>query len=96
MRNSLVRITQGCTMVRNLWKGKRWFRVVVLSVTCLGFYSSGVNTGHQEMDPRHTGGPGATVSEEQLRGHWDGVLTLQNGDSFCLVGWPCEDAGLDK
>jgi len=95
MGNTRVRIAQAWGTFRTAYKSRKWVRVATAALVCLGFYSGGVSQGHKETDPRTTGGPGATVTEDQLRGKWDGVLTTKDGRGFCMVGWPCEDSGLD-
>jgi hypothetical protein len=95
MNISVGRIAQGASRVRSTFKAKKWVRVTAAVVVALGMYTAGEGQGRKQMDPRHTGGPGSTVTEQQLQGRWDGVLTDASGNSFCLRGWPCEDAGLD-
>jgi hypothetical protein len=82
--------------VRSTWRSKKWLRVTGYLVLCFGLYSAGHSQGERTSDPRTKGGPGNTYQLEQLEGKWDGIGSLPNGTTFCLVGFPCEDAGLDK
>jgi hypothetical protein len=83
------------TKVRGAW-ARRWVRVVTGIVVVFVAWSSGHQQGVLDSGPRGTTSPGGTVTEQQLEGKWDGIGTLEDGTPFCMVGWPCEDRGLDK
>lgn len=88
------RITQRARQFRQALKTKLWVRIVTGAVVALTIYSAGVDAGHKDNDPRHSG-PGNTATYTELKGKWDGVGTMPDGTPFCMVGWPCEDGFLE-
>jgi hypothetical protein len=90
---NLRRVAQGAI---RLWRTTKWFKYVVVGGAILGSFGAGQTDGAKQNDPRHTGGPGSTVTEEQVHGKWDGIFTLPDGTPMCMANWPCEDGGLDK
>lgn len=76
--------------LRNAVRGtlkKRWVRFALGVAVCAGFYQAGASASDPRMPDNQ---PGYATPPEMLYGKWDGIATLPDGSTFCLVGWPCE------
>jgi len=95
MRITRQQLAQVRTSGRQLW-AKKGVRVASYVAGIALAWSSGHDLGVQETKyPTDRVAPeeAFVVTPEQLHGKWDGTGTTQDGRTFCMAEWPCEDAG---